>query len=78
MSKLDDELRAKQLAAGADAVATVLRRIVADRPETKITQLTKDGLALIASEVISAYVIECGRQANAHGSTLIDGKTSLG
>jgi hypothetical protein len=75
---LDDQLRAQQLAAGVDAVATVLRRIVADRPDTKITQLTKEGLALIAQEVISAYIIETARQAREHGSSLIDGRMTLG
>lgn len=71
--KLDDQLRAQQVAAGGDAVATILRRIVANNPDTMVRQITKEGLALIAQEVISAYVIECARQAKEHGSELFDG-----
>jgi hypothetical protein len=75
---LDDELRTKQLAAGVDAVAVVLRRIVANNKDVMVRQLTKEGLDLIAQEVISAYVIECGRQSKEYGSALIDGKRTLG
>ncbi len=78
MSSLDDELRAKQLAAGADAAAVVLRRIVANNKDVMVRQLTKEGLDLIAQEVISAYVIECGRQSKEYGSALIDGNRTLG
>lgn len=78
MSKLDDELRANQLAAATDAVATVLRRFVANRPDTKITQLTKEGLTLIAQEAVSAFIIETARQRREYGSKLIDGDWSIG
>lgn len=74
---LDDELRAKQLAAGVDAAAVVLRRLVSNNADVMVRQITRDGLTLIAQEVIAAYVIETSRQAREHGSALIDGKLAL-
>jgi hypothetical protein len=78
VSKLDDELRAKQMAAATDAVANVLRRLVADRPDLRVTQLTRAGLAILAEEAVTACILEAARQRKEYGSTLLDGDSILG
>jgi hypothetical protein len=72
---LDDQLYDEQVAAGAEGIATVLRRLVALDPNVKVTQFKKEMLHKMARECISCYIIRRSEHAKEYGSRLFDDPT---
>lgn len=70
MKTLDDKLQAEQTAAGAEAIKSVLRRLVTVAPDVKVRQLDAGIFDKLATECISAYVNTRARQAKEYGSLL--------
>ena len=78
MSKLDDELLARQIDAGVNEAVGFFRDILRHNIETQVRSLSKDGIRILVTRIISAYEVEGSILRKQYGSTLIDGDGSIG
>lgn len=61
-STAEDKLQAEQTEAAVDAIAEVLRRLIAANPDVKVRALTRNGLTTLAVTAISAYLLKRSEQ----------------
>jgi hypothetical protein len=78
VSKLDDELHDRQIEAGVNEAVGFFRDILRHNIETQVRSISKDGLRILVTRIISAYEVEGSILRKQYGSTLIDGDGTLG